>query len=562
MRPSPVGSSTSAVSTVSTLPADSCASTRAASVAGAQQRRVPVDEQDGPVEVRDGGQRDRGRVPGAELLRLRRPAARRARSRARWCLHRLPARTDDDDGRRGPQRVGRGEHVAEHRAAAEGVQHLRRRRPHPGALPGGEDDDGGDRRPAGDGDVSCGITDLLGRRRHGLRWGTRTRTETARLQRPAGCRLPHPPPAARGGHAGAAARPAPGAEPRADASRRQAPSRPTRPAPPTSVRRRRLRCRRLRGRSPAHDGADRAPGDVPSSRSLFVRSRTDPAHGPAPPRRPERRTPGQRARHGARASLEIVTLYVFVVGAVRGARRRRPGGVGVGPVLARRRPRRRLLLPHAARRDGRLPPVLHARLVQGESARCGSPSPSPARMAIQGPVVQWVADHRRHHAFSDREGDPHSPWRYGNDAERAGQGHVPRPPGLAVRPPADQRGALRPRPARRTAAWSRQPAVRPLGASSASPCPGHRRPRHRRWRAPGRRSSGPVSCGSPCCTTSPGRSTPSATSSATGRSSPRPRPGDELLAAGDPQRRRVVAQPAPRRPDLRPARRAAAARST
>lgn len=34
-------------------------------------------------------------------------------------------------------------------------------------------------------------------------------------------------------------------------------------------------------------------------------------------------------------------------------------------------------------------------------------------MAIQGPVVQWVADHRRHHAFSDRDGDPHSPWRYG-----------------------------------------------------------------------------------------------------------------------------------------------------
>jgi len=35
-------------------------------------------------------------------------------------------------------------------------------------------------------------------------------------------------------------------------------------------------------------------------------------------------------------------------------------------------------------------------------------------MAIQGPVTQWVADHRRHHAFSDREGDPHSPWRYGS----------------------------------------------------------------------------------------------------------------------------------------------------
>jgi stearoyl-CoA desaturase (delta-9 desaturase) len=34
-------------------------------------------------------------------------------------------------------------------------------------------------------------------------------------------------------------------------------------------------------------------------------------------------------------------------------------------------------------------------------------------MALQGSVVQWVADHRRHHAYSDVEGDPHSPWRYG-----------------------------------------------------------------------------------------------------------------------------------------------------
>jgi stearoyl-CoA desaturase (Delta-9 desaturase) len=35
-------------------------------------------------------------------------------------------------------------------------------------------------------------------------------------------------------------------------------------------------------------------------------------------------------------------------------------------------------------------------------------------MAIEGPVIRWVADHRRHHAFSDKEGDPHSPWRYGD----------------------------------------------------------------------------------------------------------------------------------------------------
>ncbi|MFG1926425.1 acyl-CoA desaturase [Cryptosporangium sp. NPDC048952] len=34
-------------------------------------------------------------------------------------------------------------------------------------------------------------------------------------------------------------------------------------------------------------------------------------------------------------------------------------------------------------------------------------------LAVEGSVIQWVADHRRHHAFTDREGDPHSPWRYG-----------------------------------------------------------------------------------------------------------------------------------------------------
>jgi stearoyl-CoA desaturase (delta-9 desaturase) len=34
-------------------------------------------------------------------------------------------------------------------------------------------------------------------------------------------------------------------------------------------------------------------------------------------------------------------------------------------------------------------------------------------LAIEGSPTQWVADHRRHHAFSDQEGDPHSPWRYG-----------------------------------------------------------------------------------------------------------------------------------------------------
>ncbi len=34
-------------------------------------------------------------------------------------------------------------------------------------------------------------------------------------------------------------------------------------------------------------------------------------------------------------------------------------------------------------------------------------------LAVQGSVIHWVADHRRHHAYSDKEGDPHSPWLFG-----------------------------------------------------------------------------------------------------------------------------------------------------
>jgi stearoyl-CoA desaturase (delta-9 desaturase) len=38
-------------------------------------------------------------------------------------------------------------------------------------------------------------------------------------------------------------------------------------------------------------------------------------------------------------------------------------------------------------------------------------------MAVEGSVITWVADHRKHHAFADEEGDPHSP-------------HVDRKPGF------------------------------------------------------------------------------------------------------------------------------------
>ncbi|WP_158852058.1 acyl-CoA desaturase [Saccharothrix deserti] len=43
-------------------------------------------------------------------------------------------------------------------------------------------------------------------------------------------------------------------------------------------------------------------------------------------------------------------------------------------------------------------------------------------MAMQGPVVDWVADHRRHHAYADRDGDPHSPWRFGTSASALAKG--------------------------------------------------------------------------------------------------------------------------------------------
>src|SRR6476660_3636071 len=43
-------------------------------------------------------------------------------------------------------------------------------------------------------------------------------------------------------------------------------------------------------------------------------------------------------------------------------------------------------------------------------------------LAIQGDPTQWVADHRRHHAYSDREGDPHSPWRFGSSMRGLAKG--------------------------------------------------------------------------------------------------------------------------------------------
>jgi stearoyl-CoA desaturase (delta-9 desaturase) len=44
-------------------------------------------------------------------------------------------------------------------------------------------------------------------------------------------------------------------------------------------------------------------------------------------------------------------------------------------------------------------------------------------MSVQGPVVDWVADHRKHHAHTDAEGDPHSP-HVGHGSGLAGLWHA------------------------------------------------------------------------------------------------------------------------------------------
>ena len=71
-------------------------------------------------------------------------------------------------------------------------------------------------------------------------------------------------------------------------------------------------------------------------------------------------------------------------------------------------------------------------------------------MALQGPVITWVAEHRRHHAFADKEGDPHSPWLFGTSAAAVVRGFWHSHFGWMFRARADQSRPLRPRPARRS----------------------------------------------------------------------------------------------------------------
>ncbi len=43
-------------------------------------------------------------------------------------------------------------------------------------------------------------------------------------------------------------------------------------------------------------------------------------------------------------------------------------------------------------------------------------------MAAQGPLMFWASNHRRHHAYSDRVGDPHSPNLHGDGFRRRARG--------------------------------------------------------------------------------------------------------------------------------------------
>jgi stearoyl-CoA desaturase (delta-9 desaturase) len=43
-------------------------------------------------------------------------------------------------------------------------------------------------------------------------------------------------------------------------------------------------------------------------------------------------------------------------------------------------------------------------------------------MSVQGPVMAWVADHRKHHAHTDQDGDPHSPHGHGGGVRGALKG--------------------------------------------------------------------------------------------------------------------------------------------
>ena len=162
-------------------------------------------------------------------------------------------------------------------------------------------------------------------------------------------------------------------------------------------------------------------GCVVVALSTLGEPRMTPPPPATAPRRDQRRAPRRHAEHSRAVIDPVAEDRRRAGGAARSSSSCRsspcspPIPVAWGWVarLARRRDRRRDVRRDRARHHGRLPPLLHPRVVQGQRGRCKIALAIAGSLAIEGPVIRWVADHRKHHKFSDREGDPHSPWRYG-----------------------------------------------------------------------------------------------------------------------------------------------------
>jgi stearoyl-CoA desaturase (delta-9 desaturase) len=129
-------------------------------------------------------------------------------------------------------------------------------------------------------------------------------------------------------------------------------------------------------------------------------------------------------------------------------------------------------------------------------------------LTIEGPVIRWAADHCRHHAFSDREGDPHSPWRYGETVPALMRGlwwantewlfNVEQTSRVRYAPDLTADRNVR-RATQRSPHWSRCLCSLRPSSEAYGRCPG---------REPRRPSSGGRWSVSGCSTTSPGQSTP------------------------------------------------------
>ena len=87
-------------------------------------------------------------------------------------------------------------------------------------------------------------------------------------------------------------------------------------------------------------------------------------------------------------------------------------------------------------------------------------------LAVEGPLVRWVADHRKHHKFSDAEGDPHSPWRFGETRAGPDEGPVVGAHRLDVRRGADPAAEVRAGPDQGPGDPRDLPPVRPVDDAS------------------------------------------------------------------------------------------------